>query len=330
MVARLFTFTIPIQDSMNFKQILLIITVSIVSLVGRAQYYGDVGGDYINLPNPTPPEGYEILTAIFSTDSKYLDVYQGTSRVKILSYFTGSQNVKCDYYCVRQYYVGGRLYQDQRQLVAYYQIYCNYDPNSGGGGSGGGGGTGGGGTVPSGWTQQGDITTCTYNTAEGIPMKFIIVNKESKYCSPYGDGYNISCIDRNTSGVVTVPSEVNGYRVYNTGSYAFQDCEKLTSINFPSSTVSTSTASFRRCNGLTSLDFLSQVTNIYGHAFESCKGLVNIVIPNSIEYIYKEAFAMCSNIKTITIGTGIKKIYGDAKRRHGVLQRQRIYRGTFA
>ena len=297
---------------MNFKQILLIITVSIVSLVGRAQYYGDVGGDYINLPNPTPPGGYEILTAIFSTDSKYLDVYQGTSRVKILSYFTGSQNVKCDYYCVRQYYVGGKLYQDQRQLVAYYQIYCNYDPNSGGGGSGGGGGTGGGGTVPSGWTQQGDITTCTYNTAEGIPMKFIIVNKESKYCSPYGDGYNISCIDRNTSGVVTVPSEVNGYRVYNTGSYAFQDCEKLTSINFPSSTVSTSTASFRRCNGLTSLDFLSQVTNIYGHAFESCKGLVNIVIPNSIEYIYKEAFAMCSNIKTITIGTGIKKIYGDA------------------
>lgn len=146
---------------------------------------------------------------------------------------------------------------------------------------------------PSGWTKQGDIYVSTINTTEGVPMKFVIINEQNKYCSPYGDGFNESCINRSTSGAITVPGEVNGYRVYNTGSYAFQDCSKLTSINLSSSIVSTTTASFRGCHGLTSIDFLSNIKQIWDKTFEDCKGLTNIVIPNSVERIYNEAFKGC-------------------------------------
>ena len=55
-----------------------------------AQYYSGKVGETISLPNPSTPAGYNgILESTYSSDSKYLSVYSGTSSVKILSYVTG-------------------------------------------------------------------------------------------------------------------------------------------------------------------------------------------------------------------------------------------------
>lgn len=103
---------------------------AILPLTVSAQYSGYIG-DYITLPEPTPPGNYELMQSVFSTRSTHLDVASGTSRVKILSYFSGHETVECNYTCVRQYTVAGHLYEDWQNGVAYYEISCLSNPDTG-------------------------------------------------------------------------------------------------------------------------------------------------------------------------------------------------------
>ena len=150
---------------------------------------------------------------------------------------------------------------------------------------------------------------CSLTTAEGIPMTFMIINESMKYCAPWGDGLNGgTCIDKNTSGQLTIPSEVAGYRVYNTGSDSFRNCDKITGLILPTSVVSTGSRSFYGCNGITSLDFVENIERLHTGAFMNCLGLVDIIIPNSVKYIDADCFTGCYNIKTVTIGENVQKI----------------------
>lgn len=91
-----------------------------------AQYYSGKVGEIITLPNPSTPAGYNgILESTFSSDSKYLSVYSGTSSVKILSYFTGTEIVRCDYTCYREEYSAGRLYYYYGTFSSNYYIKCS-------------------------------------------------------------------------------------------------------------------------------------------------------------------------------------------------------------
>ena len=91
-----------------------------------AQYYSGKVGETISLPNPSTPAGYNgILESTYSTDSKYLSVYSGTSSVKILSYFTGVETVRCDYTCYREVNSAGRLYYYYASLSSNYYIKCS-------------------------------------------------------------------------------------------------------------------------------------------------------------------------------------------------------------
>ena len=91
-----------------------------------AQYYSGKVGETISLPKPSTPAGYNgILESTYSTDSKYLSVYSGTSSVKILSYFTGSEIVRCDYTCYREVYSAGRLYYYYGTFSSNFYIKCS-------------------------------------------------------------------------------------------------------------------------------------------------------------------------------------------------------------
>lgn len=91
-----------------------------------AQYYSGKVGETISLPNPSTPAGYNgILESTYSSDSKYLSVYSGTSSVKILSYFTGSETVRCDYTCYREVYSAGRLYYYYGTYSSNFYIKCS-------------------------------------------------------------------------------------------------------------------------------------------------------------------------------------------------------------
>ena len=97
------------------------------------------------------------------------------------------------------------------------------------------------------------------------------------------------------------------------GSYAFQECSKLTSISFPNVTIIRHQA-FQDCSSLTSVYF-PNVTDIDGGAFMGCTSLVSASFPKvSIIMDYQHlyftwgAFANCSNLTTIYIGTNTSTI----------------------
>ena len=207
--------------------------------MGQSTYYGSVG-EYVSLPNPTPLGDYQVYESRYSTSSKYLDVASGTNRVKILSYFTGTELVQCDYSCVRQYYVAGRIYEDYKTGVEYYYISClggsgGGDTPGGGGGDtpgGGGGDTPGGGDNPnSGWSD-GDYYYAS--STEGVIIKFY------RFSTYWGEEMAVArdCIVAGTNSVkgkITIPSSVKGYPVTKISTGAFVGQDGLTELAFPSS-----------------------------------------------------------------------------------------------
>lgn len=111
---------------MKTKVILLVLLLMTLPIVANAQYYSGKVGETISLPKPSTPAGYNgILESTYSTDSKYLSVYSGTSSVKILSYFSGAEAVRCDFTCYREVYSAGRLYYYFGTSTAYYYIKCS-------------------------------------------------------------------------------------------------------------------------------------------------------------------------------------------------------------
>ena len=103
------------------------LTIALMTVCATyAQYYSGKVGETISLPKPSTPAGYNgILESTYSSNSKYLSVYSGTSSVKILSYFTGSETVRCDYTCYKEVYSAGRLYYYYGTFSSNFYIKCS-------------------------------------------------------------------------------------------------------------------------------------------------------------------------------------------------------------
>lgn len=181
----------------------------------------------------------------YSTESDYLYVAPGTGRVKILSYFSWSEVVKCEYRMVRQYTTydsDGKphTWEDWKDGTAYYYIKCLGDDP---------------GPDPD---PDPDPDTDTYShvkTIEGIPMWYCLttINNE-RACvimvPPFRPSSE-SCIDKNVEGKVTIPSaNTNGYPVRKIASGAFLNNKKITEVVIPSSVKYISENSFYGCYSL--------------------------------------------------------------------------------
>lgn len=124
-------------------------------------------------------------------------------------------------------------------------------------------------------------------------------------------------------GTVTVPATIGGDDVYAVGkgstnstvfdntlsitkliisdgikvisSYAFDGCNRIESVEIPTSVTTIDTRAFRNCSGLSgSLEIPSGVTTIGNSAFESCVGMTGqLVIPSSVTTIGSNAFKSC-------------------------------------
>lgn len=119
------------------------------------------------------------------------------------------------------------------------------------------------------------IVTVTSNefiakTVEGVDVTYQIIDRENKTCAvgAYDAwGYPKVAINNETSGAITIPEIVNGYRVVEISEQAFYKCESITTVNLPSS-----------------------VTDIKHNALYGCKSLTTVTGTENLEYIEYMAF----------------------------------------
>jgi hypothetical protein len=95
----------------------------------------------------------------------------------------------------------------------------------------------------------------------------------------------------------TISGTYTNDRVTTVGSYAFQNCSKLTSVSFPKCTTISNSA-FQSCTSLTSISFPACKTIGYA-AFSSCSNLTSANFP-ACTTIGNFAFRSCSNLTSVS------------------------------
>ena len=122
-----------------------------------------------------------------------------------------------------------------------------------------------------------------------------------------------------------IPSNINGYVVTSIGSYAFADCNKLTSITIPNNVKSINDSAFYNCSNLESIVLSKSLTSIGKSAFDRCNKIQNVTMPSmAIEYVSKtslktvvinggtsiaeNAFLNCTTLTSVTILDGVTTI----------------------
>lgn len=114
-----------------------------------------------------------------------------------------------------------------------------------------------------------------------------------------GENYAVTAIEKDvfryddTLTSVTIPATVKMI-----GEQAFEDCSKLTSVNFEEGCedMTIGARAFSDCKALTTITLPEGVTTICEEAFAYCNYLKYISIPNSLTAIENKAFYLCHNI----------------------------------
>ena len=130
-------------------------------------------------------------------------------------------------------------------------------------------------------------------TVEGVEMRFEIMDEQEKTCAVKGTSYyeNNPAIDKETAGPLTIPAEVNGYKVEAIMERAFFNCKNLTSVFVPDCVMSLGSDVFDRCSSLESVHLGSGVTWLGDNCFAGCSKLATVNFPSSLENIGESCFA---------------------------------------
>lgn len=128
-----------------------------------------------------------------------------------------------------------------------------------------------------GWDLAGKVIQELTVPADSALTASFVYGTEGLQYNLSGNGYAIVGYNGVETKVI-IPSEWQGSAVTIIAQEAFKNCNKLTSINIPSS-----------------------VIKIYGSAFSGCRGLTNVTIPDSVTNIGEGAFSGCSGLTEITL-----------------------------
>ncbi len=138
----------------------------------------------------------------------------------------------------------------------------------------------------------------------------------------YTDGYytyavtngeaTITNVDTSISGDVTVPATLGGCPVVKIGDYAFDFCDKITSVTFPECLVEIGNYAFVDCHSIKNFTVVGnglidtcKLETIGENAFLRCTALEAVDIPDSVTDLGECAFAACYTIADIKLGEGI-------------------------
>lgn len=91
------------------------------------------------------------------------------------------------------------------------------------------------------------------------------------------------------------------------GNYVFKN-GALTSVKLPGSDVTVGTYTFQNCAALATVNFDEQTTAITNYLFSGCTGLKSINIPGTVDTIGQYAFSGCTALNSVTISEGVTKL----------------------
>ena len=138
-------------------------------------------------------------------------------------------------------------------------------------------------------------------------------NEDCLIASYYDNGASV--IAYATAGKsYTVPSVIEGEKVYQIYPGAFSDNKTLTSVTLPDGIVEIGGSAFKGCSALTEINIPKSVESIGWNAFEDCTSLKKIVIPDGVDSILFDTFNGCSSLTDIEIPDSVTSIEDNAFR----------------
>ena len=96
-----------------------------------------------------------------------------------------------------------------------------------------------------------------------------------------------------------LPSPMLSENVEELGSYAFAQCQSMTSVTIPASVTTMGSGVFMECSAIRDIEFRNAL--IGAECFAGCTSLETLVIPNQVASIYKGAFNRCTGLKDVTM-----------------------------
>ena len=100
----------------------------------------------------------------------------------------------------------------------------------------------------------------------------------------------ITGCDKDAEGVVTIPSELDGFPVIRIGDSAFGSCKKVEGVKIPDTVQTIGSQAFQYCEALKSIVIPDSVTRIEYEAFSGCTSLDQITLPKNLTNIHSRAF----------------------------------------
>lgn len=130
----------------------------------------------------------------------------------------------------------------------------------------------------------------TAQTEEGVEMVFKVISAEDKTVQVgTNDDFSGSnrAIDRKYKGKVTIPQEINGYKVTCIAPAAFYLCH-LSKVILPEGLKEIKDNAFGICNELREIQLPNSLTSIGQRAFAGCSKMTALNIPRNVDYIHDE------------------------------------------
>ncbi len=120
---------------------------------------------------------------------------------------------------------------------------------------------------------------------------------------------------RGSDTELSIPSDIDGYKVTKIGDYAFAYCYSLKNVTIPDSVTVIGESAFWGCTSLTDATIPDSVTKIGDYAFEHCYSLTSVTIPDSVTEIGNSAFNGCTSL---TIYGYMNSTVEEYAREHGI------------
>lgn len=129
----------------------------------------------------------------------------------------------------------------------------------------------------------------------------------------YDDHIVLASLISAESGIVEIPSLIDGKPVTEIFGDCFFNCTYIKQITIPNSIAVIGAQAFALCKGLTEMIIPDSVTEIGHHAFRDCRGLKKVVLPKNLKRIEQGLFSFCHlNDPEITLPEGLEVIESGA------------------